>query len=343
MHNFKKVACSAVATVLVFVLISSLVITPYLNSETAYYQDNRLRSDLAGTIDCIVLGSSQGLAAIDPRVLDAELGCCSYNLSTISMTLDNKYSILEKEIQRNPADTVILEISFDTLARIEMEEFAQGDEIAITRLDTMMERLTYLVKYVKFDTWLDMYSRLFVSGMSYCMNALLGNASSDIDVEAKGFLHRDSVDLTLSEEQILERRDAQKAAADYPEENVEKFSRLIELCKSHGSRVIVVTVPVSDAKIWSRYGWDEIRDWISAYCAVQDCEFYDLNLLVDRYSLFNDRVSFYDEGHMSGVGAAACTEALCNIINRVDAGEDISALFYDSYAQMKQDSPYAIP
>lgn len=343
MHNFKKAVCSAVVTVLTFILISTIVITPYLNSEKAYYQDNRLRGDLAGTIDCIVLGSSHGLAAFDTRVLDEELGCCSYNLSTVRMTLDNKYFILEKELKRNPADIVILEVAYDTLVRVESEEFSEGDVIAITRMDNTLERLTYMTKYVKLDGWLNMYSRLFVSGLSYCMDVLQGNTHSKVDAGNKGFLYQTPTDLTSSEEQTRESYNYKEVSTDYPKENVEKFDKLVELCNAHGSRLIIAVAPVSDAAIWKIDGWTNFHKWMLEYCSDHGCEFYDLNMLADRYYLFNDRISFHDDTHMSGIGANACTEALCEIINRVDAGEDVSSLFYASYQQMKQDSPYALP
>lgn len=340
MHNFKKVACSVAVTVLVFILISVIVVEPYLNSETTYYQDNQLRNMLAGKIDCIVLGSSHGLAAFDTSVLDDSLDCCSYNLSTVRMTLDNKYCILEKELKRNPANTVILEIAYDTLARIESEEFSQGDEIAVSRLETFSERVSYMLRCVRLDDWLNMYSRLFVKGLSYYMDILQGNTGSAVDYQAKGFLFRDTVPITITEEMARETYNNRKVTADYPDENVEKFCALVELCKSYNSRVIVVVAPLSDAIIWRRYDWNSFHDWMSEYCSNNGCEFYDLNLLANRYSLFDDNTSFYDDSHMSGLGASACTKAFCDIINKVDAGEDVTGCFYASYEEMKMDSPY---
>ena len=70
------------------------------------------------------------------------------------------------------------------------------------------------------------------------------------------------------------------------------------------------------------------------------CEMYDMNLAKDRYSLYHDDISFYDETHMSMAGAKAFTKALCDIVNKSRTGEDISPLFYKSYNEMKQDSPY---
>lgn len=342
MQTSKKIFRSVAVVILTFIMLSVIVIEPYLNSETAYYQDNELRNMLEGKIDCIVLGSSHGLAAFDTNVLDDSLPCCSYNLSTVRMTLDNKYCILEKELQRNPAKTVILEISYDTLARSESEEFSEGDEIAVSRLETFSERVSYMLRSVQLDDWLNIYSRLFVKGLSYYMDLLQGNTGSAVDYQAKGFLFRDTVDVTMSEERARETYNYRQVTTDYPDENVKKFSALVELCKSYNSRVIVVVTPLSDAIIWRRDNWHSFHNWMLEYCSNNGCEFYDLNLLSNRYSLFSDSTSFYDDCHMSGPGAAECTKAFCEIINKVDAGEDISHLFYSSYEEMKQDSPYAV-
>ena len=91
MHNFRKVLLSFICVLLVFALVSVAVIGPFLNSEHGYYQDHKLRQQLAGSLDCLVVGASHGLGAFDTQVLDRELDCCSYNLSAGMMTMNARY------------------------------------------------------------------------------------------------------------------------------------------------------------------------------------------------------------------------------------------------------------
>jgi len=273
-------------------------------------------------------------------ILDEGLGCYSYNLSGSMMTLDNKYYMLKKELERNPVDTVILEISFDTLTRKEKEEFAIGDAVAITRLDTWSERVAYMLSYVAVDDWLNTYARLFVEGMAYFSNILQGSSGSCVDYSLKGFGPGEPADITHTQSQIATSYNSGSVSNDYNEENVEKFSSIIDLCEDYGARVIVVTVPVSNALIMKNDGWDDFYQWTTDYCRERNCEFYDMNLIANRYDVFQDAFSFRDIDHLSGEGASACTAVLCDLIKKVDAGEDVSELFYQSYAEMKHDSPY---
>ena len=108
MHNSKQIVISTLSFILLFAVISTLIIVPYWNSETDYFQDSQLREDLAGQIDCLVIGASHALTAFDTNVLDERLGCFSYNLSGSMMTLDSKYYFLKKELERNPVETVLV-------------------------------------------------------------------------------------------------------------------------------------------------------------------------------------------------------------------------------------------
>jgi hypothetical protein len=342
MHNFKKVISSVVVTILLFTVVSWTIIAPYMNSEFSYFQDNKLRESIAGEIDVIAIGASHGLNAFDTGILDASLDCFSYNLSASMMTLDSKYYLLKKELDRNPVETVILELSFDTLARNESAEFAIGDEVTIARLDSFGERMNYMLRYMKIDDWLNLYSRQIVTGLARYLSMLHGSEMNSVDYGAKGYCAKNTADVTLSEEQVPRVFNSRSVVADYPEKNIAKLNSIVELCKEHDVRIIVTVVPLSDALIWENDGWDDFYHWTTLYCEENDCEFYDLNLIRNRYELFNDRESFSDADHLCSDGAEVFTKAFCDIINRVDAGEDISHLFYSSYAEMKQDSPYAV-
>ena len=340
MQTFKKFVCSILVTVLTFVLISAVVTKPYMASEAKYYQDSRLRAELAGEIDCLMLGSSHGLAALDTGVVDAELGYNSYNISSVRMTMDSKYWMLEKELSRNPVRFVILEVAYDSLARNEDEEVAEGDQVMVSRLDDFSERAQYLFRHVTLDRWLDIYSLVFIDALTYCVDSLLGRAESKVDYAAKGFLRRETRDVTWPAADAREVYHSESVPTYYPPENLQRLDEMMALCKSYGCRVLVVVTPVSDAALWMRSDWDHFHNWMTQYCEKQQCEFYDFNLLLDRYSLFHDQTSFYDLHHMCADGATVFTGALCDVVQKVDAGEDTAKYFYRSYEEMKLDSPY---
>ena len=338
MHNFKKMFFSVTGILLTIIIISVTIITPYMNSELAYFQDSKLRNDLSGKIDCIVLGASHALAGIDPTVLDKKLGCNSYNLSGSMMTLDGKYYLLSKEFGRNPIDTVVLEISHDTLTRNENSEFAIGDEPTVARLDSFAERIDYMLKYVSINDWLNIYSREFVMGLSFYQTLLTNGNMNNVNYEAKGYKYKDPVDITLNEQTAKKIYNSKNITASYPTTNIQKLNKIIKLCKDNNCRIVFVVVPESNALIWELNHWDAFYKWMKQYASENDCELYDINLVQKRNTIFTDDVSFSDLDHLSASGAQITTELLAQAMLNPDHWEKQS---YNSYDEMKKDSQYA--
>ena len=84
------------------------------------------------------------------------------------------------------------------------------------------------------------------------------------------------------------------------------------------------------------------REWAKQYCADQNVEFYDFNLLRDRYTLFSDSDCYStDPHHMSEKGARIFSEVFSTIIQEAYGGKDVSGYFYSSFEEMIIDSPYS--
>lgn len=56
--------------------------------------------------------------------------------------------------------------------------------------------------------------------------------------------------------------------------------------------------------------------------------------------MFYDEESFFDYLHLSGQGADNFTAAFAAIVKKRGSGEDVTNLFYSSYVEMKNHSPY---
>lgn len=338
MHSFKRIIYSVLAILIVITTLSVIVIEPYMNSESAYFQDKNLRKQLSGKIDCIALGASHALNGIIPAVLDEKLGCFSYNLSGSMMTLNNKYYMLSKELKRNPVKTVILEISHDTLSRDETDEYAIGDEPTVARLDSFAERVKYMLQYVTLNDWLNVYSREFVMGLYYHKEKLLHHNTNNVDYAAKGFSPSEACDITLTAEEAKEKYNSGKISVDYQEKNIKELDKIIDLCHSYNCRIVIAVVPESDSLIWEMDGWDEFKNWLENYSEKNGCEIYDINLVKNRTDIFSDKDSFSNAGHLCSAGADATTELLAQAMLSPTTWPENS---YDSYESMKKDLPYA--
>ncbi len=339
MQTFKKVLLSIVIFLVLFSAVSIVVIAPYYNSDGTYYQDSKIRKEMSGTINYVTIGASHALTGFVPEILDEELGCCSYNLSAAMMPMYARYVFLEKEFSRNDIDTVVLEISYNTLQRKTENEYAVGDEPIITKLDTWTDRWRYLTKYVAIDDWLNIYSRSFVKGLWNWKSILFEN-KEPIDFSRKGFRAKEPMDISISEEIAKQTYATLSYVNNFNQESYDMLIDIIKMCHSNGARVIIAAVPVSDNKIWKYNNLDDFIEWGNKFSKENGCEFYDFNLIKNRYSEFDDSYSYADNSHMSEQGARTFTSIYCEIMKKVDVGEDVSSYFYDSYEDMLKESPY---
>lgn len=343
MQLFKKCLASVTCFILAFVGLSLFILVPYVSGETYYFLDAKNRQSLAGSIDYIVIGASHGACAFDPRVLDKELGCNSYNLSGSMMTMSDKMWMLKKEIERNPIKTVVFEISYDTLSRKHGDEYAIGEETTIARMDTWKERLSYMLQYVTLDDWLNVYARAMVNGYVSIFKIVTHDAESAVDYTKKGLWGKESVDLSLDEAKKTEIYNP-CINIDYStllcEETVEEFDNLLRLCHEKGIETIIVCVPVSDAEMLTDTKLDSFDKWMRDYASNHDSEYYDFNLIKHREVIFAEENSYSDGDHMSEIGAARLTKEFCTVINNRDDVFWLHEMFYETYNELKYDIVY---
>ena len=334
MRSFKRALLSFLAVIICITVLSSIIIMPYISS-----QDKEIRKELEGSLDFLVVGASLGQLGFSSKILDTKLGVNSYNLSSILMSMNGRLALLQKEVSRNPVDTVVLEISYDALSIDYDKTFNEGDPQIIARLDTIAERLHYLTSYVKIDGWLNIYARIIIFGISSWKDKILEPASND--TKYKGFSPWSANDVTLSEKDVISKHDKwQYKVENTRQENLNTLKQMIDICKKNNARVIVTVTPLSDGFIWEHSHLDEFTTMLGNFCAENDCEYYDLNLDKNRYELYSDKSSFMDATHLSSSGAAVMTNRFCTIITDAGKGGDISNIFYDSYEALKMESPY---
>lgn len=345
MRTSKRIVLSLVCFLFTLIILSAGIILPYSkwDSELTYYKDAKLRNNLAGSLDYLVIGASQGLAAFNPQIIDQELECNSYNLSNSMMTIYGRYWLLEKELARNPVETVVIEVSQDTFIRQHDNEYSAGDEILLVRMDSLLDRFAFVVNNVHIEGLLNIYASLLRHGVSQWLRVLRGNTGSQVNYSAKGFLPESPVDITLRDEEIISLYNINQFDMSLSASNIEQFVSIINLCKSYGVRVVIAVVPIPDASLWKAEGRDAFYDWCIDFFDEYDCEFYDFNLLKSRYRILNDQTSFHDGTHMSSLGSDSFTSAFCEIMRFSEEGENVSQFFYNGYTDMKKDSPYMQP
>lgn len=338
MRIFKRFVLYIACIVLVVSLVSAALIVPWLNTPTVFH-DQSLRAKLAGQIDTLIIGQSYAMDGIIPKKLDERLGTRTYNLCGSLMPIYGQKYMVEKELSRNPIKNVYIEITPDTFTCDERKTYGNGDSFIVARLDSLPERLDYLIRCVPLEDWPNIYARMLMLSARSAVYQLLGKTER-LDESNKGFNPQKAMDVTLDKEWARAWHRGMNIFNAPREENIREFEELIRFCQQAGCNVAMVYTPVSHGKVWQLYDQDSFHSWALEIAERYQIPLFDFNLLKARYELFSDETSFSDENHLSREGAEAFTEMMAVILERYRAGEDVSGFFYSSYEEAIRNSVY---
>ena len=334
MSNFKKTIKTTVLFILILAVLHIALFACLLENENFHYQDYRERQALSGTLDYVILGSSHAMWAINPKVLDEKLDVNSYNMSNEWLNVKTRYTLLEYEIKRNPIETVIFEVSYDTLRNGDI----MGDEYALTRWSTIPERIQFFFRTFKPRDYVDVYQFLFTKGTECVKKILNGTNSKTIpnpDVY-KGYFRRLEKNVTSDYAKVYKTKPLEFIVVD---ESMEYMQKTVDLCKENDIEVVLVNVPNSRSMICRMTNLDRYREIYQDFADKNDLVFVDFNLLKKKNELFPDTDAYFNEEHLGGKSADPFTALMADTLTRIEQGEDLSDEFFDSYEayEMTQD------
>lgn len=328
MHNFKLLIRSiAVMLVMVF-LISTVLTYPYFYGETYHYQDGYVRDSLAGNIDLIICGASQAQRGINPHILDKTLGTTSYNIASPLLTFQAKYTLLKKEIKRNPVKTVILEVCYDSMVRDRDEVGAEGDYYMMGRFTNPIERLGYFFSCARIDEYADFYYDMLDRGIKSWKTFKDHKKGSSDNYKTRGFAPLPSEPVPMIEKDKYYK---EEILTKISTENEYYLFKIFELCMKNNIEVVMVATPLSDSAILSYDSLDEIQAY---YCAVAenfDVPFYNFSLYKQKSQRFSDKTAYIDRNHIGDSAADDFTQLLAQTVKDSISGKDLSELFYPDY------------
>lgn len=335
MRSFKRALRVTAVTALLCALLSALVFEGYYQTTQYIYMDAGIRRELAGSVDTLFCCSSQGKNALVPAQYDLFTGANSYNLGGAQITMEGRYTLLKQELSRNPVKTVYLELSFESMSRNRRSEGIEGDLYLLARLDNPLQRMAYFLTHFHPGEWRQTFHQTFRLGLLCWQDILTGNLLEPAFAETKGFQPEESVDLTLSRQMLAACHHAETAPAVVRPENLRALEKIVALCREKDVRLVLLTVPISPTLIWKTANLDEIHDQLADFARANDLEYYDFNLYRNGY--YAPNLFFVNERHMSQYGAEPFTRNMADLMARVDAGEDVTGLFYPSYAALETD------
>ena len=333
MHNFKKALCRAGIFVLLIIILTAPLIYAYFHQTCYYYQDNEIRDEMAGQIDTLIVGASEGMRGIMPIMFDERMDACAYNLSSAMMTLTGRYELLKAELERNPVKTVVLEVSYDTMVRDREEEGPEGDLQVLGRWSTTGQRIHFLATAFTVDELPGVFYDTLERGFLCAKYALgfktpfTGNAA----YASAGYVKTSANNMRRTDAEYQQAYHTVPWPNDIVPENVQMLQQISDLCHAYNVELYLVTVPISKYVILQHDGMQTLHDFYTNFAAENGWNYFDLNLLQDRDTLFTEEEAYYDDVHLSAVGAFYTTEQIIQLIQMSRNNEDTSALFFPSF------------
>lgn len=331
MHSFKKAVKSSMIFLILLIICTETIVYPYFHSETYHYQDGYVREELQGTLDFLICGASQAQRGISPMILDQKLGCNSYNIASPLMTLHSRYYMLEKELERNPVKTVIIELCYDTMGRDRAVVGPEGDYYMLGRFTSFTERLQYFISTARFDEYAEFYSDTLQRGITAWRALGENGIGTSEHYTNKGFAALEAQAIEPISKEMYQK---EQISTEVVEENLDYLNKMFQLCREKNINVIVVATPLADAAILSYDKMDEIYSMYQEICQNWDYPYYDFSLYKGKSEFLNDADSYYDRNHLSDSGAERFTALLADIVKETLDGADMHELFYENYAQL---------
>ncbi len=324
MPSFKRAFVRCLIFLLAVMCVNAVICWPYFHGEVYHYQDGYVRDSLAGKLDLLICGASQAKRGISPAILNEELGCSSYNMGSPLMTMKSRYNLLKKELERNPVDTVIVELCYDTMVRDRDKVGREGDYYMLGRLTSPWERMAFFLDNARLEEYLEFYYDTLNRGIQSWKQWEHKKIGTSESYQTLGFVPLGSNAVALPEREAWNR---EAILTQIVPENRLYLEKILELCREREIRAVMVCTPLSDGAILSYDALEEIQSFYLEIAGKWDCEYYNFSLYPNKSDLFPDSTAFYDRNHLSYAGAETFTRLLCQVLR----GE--GETFYESYAQ----------
>ena len=336
MRSFKKAVLRVALFTLIFALICSPFVFLYLKKGSA---NNNILPQLdaeKGKIDFLICGTSQSVWGFIPKVMDEELGCDSFNVSSGLLSMEGRSTIIRSVMEDNPVKTLVMDFSFGNLLRDDDEDTIEGELLLEEHLYGT-ERLRYFFTHIQIN---ELFSAFYYAMRTGLYSATHPGSDSGVSnpYYGKGFWgEHAATDQRKTIYWGTNQYDSTKSGTYHVnEKNLYFLDKIMQLCKEKNVCVYFVTTAYPTGVV----SWSDRDAMLRTHLALArqyDCSLYDFNLLREKNVYFSDETSYYDVEHVSTEGAVTQTKLLAAWISEKSGGIGTDDRFYNSYAEVIED------
>ena len=310
----------------------------------------------AEKIDTLVVGTSLAHHAIDPAVLDETCGSSSFNMATPNQTLEESLIGIETAYEDFGIKRVVIGVSAESLenddapnpssAFLRQRGLAKGFGPTVATTVRVLFEFGAATQDDSLNCLFPWVSNHVEPGVS----TVVDNARMKLDgttvyeaaaANEVGWVHQGAgygaVDKVLDYNgdalyQYADAADLDEKTAEAPELSDARLNTLAQIfafCDAHGIELVAIGVPLPTYNVVEDgHAYFVEQAEIARVLAENGVAYYDFNLA--RSELFESHPEYFmDALHFNGEGGSQFTRSLGTFLNRLDAGEDVEALFYD--------------
>lgn len=293
-------------------------------------------------IDTLFLGSSHCFTGIDPAAVSQQLGVYAFNGGTSQQNLGGSYYLLREVAQHHELDTVYLEMFYSISGWSSARQFPKVDYLISDYMRPGRNKLDFLLNIgpaalvddllparhstISPDEILETWKAKLTDGDD--MSSYRYITYKDTAYEGRGFVrHRDVVsDPTIFSDpaSVPAPIRPERPMADYSREMLDNIGAF---CRENNIRLVLFTAVMPSAFMAQLDNYQYFVDYLEAWCARNDAEYWDFCLYRGLEEL--DTADFSDAHHLSGTGADQLTRALCEVA----VSPEPKACFYPTLAE----------
>lgn len=320
---------------------------------------HEMRDTGSGNYDCVVFGESHSSYAIDPEVLREETGMNTMNASIGGEYMRDMYYMALEMYAHHTPKMVVIDVDYQYFIHVPDTRNTVMSTLVYNNYPCSFRKLQYAAEVLPqkeyraaLFPWMN--SRNNVRGMmgifwnkrTEAYKKYRPSAVTEIDpndtYQGKGFIFR---------ARTYQRDETQRVGiwwnekkVDY-DKSVRYFKKLVELCRSKGSNVVMITSPINAETLLLNETtvkeYHEIENYFAQLAKDNDLTYYNFNLVrPEQYRRSTEDYWDYD-GHMYGDAARRYSRFLGRFLKRVADGEDVKPgdYLYRSIHEMQSVNP----
>ena len=298
-------------------------------------------------IDTIFVGASVCSSGFNPVVFDEELGVKSFNMATPSQGIEQTVLAVETAFSEHRIDRVIFGMGFFSFQTESVEEAKLTFVNARNKKMRPIEGIKRSVQYIFSEGIIDSessinfivpwtYNHVQMSWEHIANNVCAKLTQRKVDFDAESSERRNwrlckgyrPFTGCFESDGIWKFNSYYIYNQKFYDSSLAYLEELIRVCSEAGVELIVINVPHPAYDIVTRFDcYEENNQVIEALCEKYSVDYYNFNLVKPEIYDAKDEY-YYDFEHLNYEGSCVFTKAVCDLLRKRDAGQEVDVYFY---------------